>query len=187
MMRARRILAAALCLALAACGQGKVYPKPIAHMHEVLEEIDDVPPVFGGAGPDVSMESGDLSRVEWILALDGSEVMRFVATLKPEGERKTRMMLDLRGVTTGGHGNVEDRLESHPEVRKLYLVAMTEQIEAKLEERPFDITRTYGALALATAANIGTIARGMDAAGAASKKHNAENIRRASAEGSAGL
>ena len=186
-MRARHILAAALCLALAACGQGKVYPKPIAHMHEVLEEIEDVPPVFGGAGPDVSLEAGNPSRVEWVLALDGSEVMRFVATLEPEGERKTRMVLDLRGVTAGSHGNVEERLKGHPEVRKLYLVAMTEQIESKLEERPFDITRTYGALAVATAANIGSITRRMDDMAEADNKRDAENIRKAYAEEAAGL
>jgi hypothetical protein len=158
MMRPLRIAAAALCLLLAGCGSGKLYPKPFDYMHQTLVEVDDLPPVFGSAAPDLSMDTSDPNTVQWIVNVHGSEAMRFVAKLQPEGEKSTRMALDLVGVRSGENGDVEKRLEDHPELKRLYLVAMTEQIESKLEERPFDITRTYGALMAAAAANAGAIA-----------------------------
>src|SRR4051794_4351399 len=156
-MRPLRALAAVLCLFLAACGNGKVYPKPFESMHQTLVEVDDLPPVFGSAAPKLSMDTSDPNAVAWIVNVRGSEAMRFVAKLQPEGEKSTRMVLDLVGARSGELGDVEQRLEEHPEVKRLYLVAMTEQIESKLDERPFDITRTYGALAFAAAANMGAI------------------------------
>jgi hypothetical protein len=157
MMRPLQCLAAALCLLLAGCGSGKVYPKPFAYMHQVLVEVDDLPPVFGSAAPELSMDTSDPNVVVWIANIHGSEAMRFVAKLQPEGEKSTRMVLDLVGAQSGELGDVEKRLEAHPEVKRLYLVAMTEQIESKLEERPFDITRTYGAMMAAAAVNVGAI------------------------------
>lgn len=146
MARSFHILAVALCLFLAGCGEGKIYPKPMPAMHETLAAVDDLPPVFGSGAPELAMETSDPSGVTWIAVVRGSEFMRFVAKLQPEGEESTRMVLDLIGVTSGAHGNVQKRLEEQPEIKRLYLVAMTEQIESKLEGRPFDITRTYGAM-----------------------------------------
>ena len=175
-VRRLKVAVAALCLFLAGCGDaGKVYPTTLAHMHEVLAEVDELPPVFGSRAPGLSMETADPQSVAWIVTLDGSEVMRFVAKLEPEGERSTRMVLDLVGVTTGPEGNVEQRLSDHPELRRLYLVAMREQIDSKFEERPFDVTRTYGALATATAANIGNISRQVDAAAEAGRQQDAQS------------
>lgn len=158
-MRLLHVLSAALCLSLASCGgaAGKVYAKPVAYMHEALSEVDELPPVFGSSAPSLSMDTSDPLSVTWIVSLQGSEIMRFVGRLQPEGDKSTRLALSLIGVTSGAKGNVQERLDKHPEVKRLYLVAMTEQIESKLEERPFDITRTYGALVTATAANIGAI------------------------------
>jgi len=182
----RTCVLAALTLCLAACGgAGKVYPTTLDHMHEVLAEVDELPPVFGEAAPDVSVESSDPNQVRWLVTLDGSELMRFTADLEPAGDHATRMTLHLTGATSGSRGNVQARMQEHPEIRNLYLVAMREEIEAKLEERPFDITRTYGALTAATAANIGNISRQMDAAAEAGRKRDEANIRKAYAnEGS---
>jgi len=174
LMRASIIAAFALCLA--SCGSGgKVYPTTRAHMHEVLERANELPPVFGENVPDLSMETSDPSHVSWIVSLKGSEVMRYVADLEPAGDEATRMTLHLDGSTD----EVKARMKEHPEIRNLYLVAMREEIDSTFEDRPFDITRTYGALTAATAANIGNISRQMDAAGEAARKRDEDNIRKA--------
>lgn len=161
-MRVRAIAATSVLCLLAACSQATVYPRPMSELHDALAAVDDLPPVFGSSVPDLVMETADPSAVSWIVTLDGSEVMRFVARLKPRSALATTMTLDLAGVTTGPRGNTEQRLEEHPEIRRLYLVSMQEQIDSTLERRPFDVTRTYGAVAAATAANIGAISRQID-------------------------
>jgi hypothetical protein len=186
MRSALPIAVAAFCLFLGACGNGKVYPKPLSAMHDALAEVDELPPVFGSAAPAVSVDSSDPANVKWVVELDGSEVMRFVAKLEAEDDKSTRMVLELVGAKQGPRGDVEKRLEEHPELRHLYLVAMTEEIESKLEGRKFDASRTYAALAAATAANIGSISRQMDAAGEADRKRDEQNIRNAYAEEAAG-
>jgi hypothetical protein len=186
MRSAPHIIAAALCLFLTACGDGKVYPKPLSAMHDALAEVNELPPVFGSAALGVSVDSSDPADVIWIIELDGSEVMRFVAKLQAEDEKSTHMVLDLFGAKDGPRGNVQKRLEEHPELKHLYLVAMTEEIESKLEGRKFDASKTYGALAAATAANIGSISHQMDAAAEADRKRNEDNIRNAYAEEAAG-
>jgi hypothetical protein len=180
------VIALASCLVLAACRTGTIYPKPLSIMHDTLAEVDELPPVFGSAAPGVVVDSSDPANVTWVVELDGSEVMRFVAKLEAEGDKSTRMVLDLVGAKDGPGGDVEKRLEEHPELRHLYLVAMTEEIESKLEGREFDASKTYGALAAATAANIGSISRQMDAAGEADRKRDEQNIRNAYAEEAAG-
>lgn len=162
MKRAGRFCAAIGLLCLAACGSGKLYPKPQSYMHQALSEIDELPPVFGSDAPKLVMDTADPAVVAWLVDVDGSELMRFVATLQPESAKATRLKLDLIGATNGPRGNIQQRLQAHPEIKRLYLAAMQEEIDAKLEERPFDITRTYPALAAASAVNMGAIAQQLD-------------------------
>ena len=179
----------AFCLCLAGCGgngRGTVYQKPLTEMHDALAEVNDLPPVFGSNVPDLSMDTSDPSSVAWIVNLHGSEVMRFVATLQPEGNSSTRMVLDLVGVTSGSSGDVAKRLKDHPELKRLYLVAMTEEIDSTLEKRAYDMSRTYPALMAATAANVGEISKRMDEAAAADRKRDEDNIRKAYADEAAG-
>ena len=176
-----------LCLCLASCGEkGTVYPKPLSEMHDALAQVDDLPPVFGSNVPDLSMDTSDQSSVAWIVNLHGSEVMRFVATLQPEGHGSTRMLLDLVGVSSGSSGDVAKRLKDHPELKHLYLVAMTEEIDSTLEKRAYDMSKTYPALMAATAANVGEISKRMDEAAAADSKRDEDNIRKAYADEAAG-
>lgn len=187
MSNALRMAAVALCLVLAACGsKGTLYPKPMAEMHDALAQADDLPPVFGSNVPDLSMDSSDPSSVAWIVNLRGSEVMRFVARLQPEGNASTRMVLDLVGVTSGSNGDVAKRLQDHPELKRLYLVAMTEEIDSTLDKRAYDMSKTYPALIAATAANVGSISQQMEAAAAADHKRDEDNIRKAYADEAAG-
>jgi len=172
---------------VAACGDRvKVYSRSIEDVHSVLAANAELPPVFGGNEPDVSVEASDPSQVAWVLRKNGSEMMRFVAKLESEGQTSTRVKLSLSGVTEGPFGNVEQRLKDHSEIRDLYLVAMDEQISSKLENRPFDASKTMAATMRAAAANIGTISNQMESAGKAARERDEANIRKAYADEASG-
>lgn len=177
------IAAAFAILCLSACGKdGVVYPRPIEQVHTVLAETDELPPVFGENEPDHRVESNDPNSVAWVLSKDGSEVMRFVATLEAEAPDKTRVAVTVTAPTQGPYGNMDQRLKDHKEIANLYLTAMREEVASRIEGRPFDMSKTYGALAAATAANIGNISRQMDAGADAAHKREEANIRKAYAQ-----
>jgi len=172
----RALVIAALALCAASCGGGgKVYPTTTEHMHDVLAEVDDLPPIFGSNVPDLSMVTSDPRQVSWIVSLRGTEIMRYVADIEAAGDHGARVTLHL----TGSTDDIQARMKEHPEIRNLYLVAMREEIDAKFEGRPFDVSRTYGAMMAATAANIGTISNQMDRAAEADRKRDEDNIRKA--------
>jgi hypothetical protein len=181
------IAAALAILCLSACSKGGVvYPRPLQDVHEVLAETDELPPVFGSDEPDHSVDSSDPNAVKWILSKNGSEVMRFTATLQPDEPNQTRVTVTIEAPTESPFGNMDQKLKDNKSIRNLYLVAMNEQIASRLENRPFDMSKTYGALAAATAANIGNISRQMDRAAEAGRKRDEENIRKAYADEAAG-
>ena len=183
MTRATQLLAIVFALLfVSACGdRGKLYSRSLDDVHSTLAGINELPPVFGSDGPDVGVDSTDPSAVSWVLRKNGTEVMRFVARLESEGQASTRVKLELAGV-----GNVEQKLKEHKEIRDLYLVAMDEQISSKLENRKFDASKIMAATMRAAAANVGTIANQMDAAGEAARRRDEANIRKAYADEAAG-
>jgi len=162
-------------LLLGACGQRAIVSeKPLTEVHALLAGADELPPVFGSAEPDLRMETEDPNAVSWVLSTKGEEVMRFVATLTPDGPTKTSVDLAVKAPP-----KFEKRLNDNASVRDFYLTAMREQVESTLEGRPYDVTRTYAAMQKAVAANIGNISRDMEAAAAADHKREADNMRKA--------
>jgi len=162
-------------LLLGACSQKAIVSeRPMTEVHELLAGAKELPPVFGSADPDLRMETADPKVVAWVLSAQSEEVMRFVATLTPDGEKKT--MIDLRVVAAP---KFEKRLSDNAAIRDFYLAAMREQVESTLEARPYDVSRTYPAMQKAMAANIGNFARAMDEAGEAARKREEDNIREA--------
>jgi hypothetical protein len=188
MMRPIFNIAAALTLlCLSACGKdGKVFERPLEDVHTVLADTDELPPVFGSDEPDHTVDASDPNAVAWILSKNGSEIMRFTAKLEPEAPNKTRVTVHVSAPTESPYGNMAERLKDHKEIGNLYVTAMNEEVASRLENRPFDITKTYGALMAATSANMGTISKQMDMAAEQGRKRDEENIRKAYAEEAAG-
>ena len=181
-MRGLAHVGAAALLMLSACGQkGYVSERPMSEVHDLLAGADDLPPVFGSADPDLRMETADPKAVSWVLSQKGEEIMRFVATLAPEGDRKTSVDLTVKSPPM-----IEKRLSDNPQIRDLYLAAMREQVESTLESRAYDMTRIYPALGKAMSANIGNISRDVEAAAEADRKREEDNIRKAYAREAAG-
>ena len=135
--------------------------------------------VFGSNEPEVRVRAEGPSRIVWILHKDGAEMMRYVASLSPDGETSTRVSLDLVGATEGPFRGSEERLAQNRAIRNLYLVAMEEQIASALERRPFDRSKILPATAAAAAANIGRISADIDRIAEADQRRERENIERA--------
>ena len=167
----RAILLALLAILVAACSRerGVVYPVAPDRARQILSKTD-LPPVFGDDPPSAEVRSYKPSEVTWIVSRNGSELMRYVATLSAAGEGKTRVELELRGAKGGPAGDVEQRLAENKSIRNLYLVAMGEQIASAIEGRPLDLTNIFAALSVATLANMGLILKSFDDAARASEE-----------------
>ena len=164
-------------LLLASCGQRSIVAeRPVSAVYELLAAADELPPVFGSHEPDLRMEAGDPKAVAWVLSQKGEEVMRFVATLTAEGEKRTSIDLAVKAPP-----KFEKRLNDNAAIRDFYVAAMHEQVESTLEGRPYDVSRTYGAMQKAIAANMGNMMRRMDGAAEADQKPREDNIRNADA------
>jgi len=191
-----------LCLALLLCtgcanaiagdespGPSK-FPKQFAiapaEAHHILSQTGVPPLVFGSEDPDFEISAAKPDRVIWILRKEGGELFRYEAALRPVDARTTEVKLELDAPTKGPYGNIEARLEEKPEVRRLYLAAMEEQVAAALERRPFDRNRIYPDLLKLLATNIGSIGSWMRGAPEADRRQSEDKIERAYAEEAAG-
>ena len=139
---------------LAGCAKGEVYDRPPDQVRDLLRTVEMPMYVFGdSADTDAIIDTSDPARIVWKIKADGSNVMKVVATVEPEGESKTRVNVDVEGSTEGKFGNVEERFKKLPGVKNMYLVTMREAIDSTLDGRRFDITVTYPAMMSATLAN----------------------------------
>ena len=170
-MTRRIILFALLPAILAACSQDSrpVYPVALDRARQILLKTD-LPPVFGSHALDVEIRTYKPSEVTWIVRRNGSEMMRYVATLSEAGQGRTRVGLELKGAKGGPAGDVEQRFAENPSVKNLYLVAMGERIASAIEARPLDMTKIYPALGAAALANMGNLRKSLDEAVKASEE-----------------
>ena len=157
--RISRVVAiAALALAIAACSRqaGEVYQRPPGEVRDLLRTVE-VPLYMYGNSTDTqsTVDASDPSSIVWKITADDHPLMKFTATLKPEGETATRVAVVVEGTKVGKFSKLHAQLEKMKEVKALYLVSMTEAVDSTLEGRSYDITRTYPALMSATTANLG--------------------------------
>ena len=140
---------------LAACGgKGEVYDRPTDQVRDLLRTIEVPLYVFGNsADTNAVLDASDPAKLVWKVTANDSNVLKFIVTLTPEDETKTRVIVDVEGSRQGNFGDVEARLTKLPSVRNFYLVTMTEAVDSTLDGRRFDITATYPAMMSAAAAN----------------------------------
>ncbi len=187
-MAHRNLAGVAAVVLMSACSQqgGAVYQTPIAEARKVLVATGLPPFVFGSEEPAWQVVD-DGTDVSWVVQRDGAELFRYVAHLKEEGPGATRVKVELKGVESGPSGNVAKSLSEHPAIRDMYVVAINEQIASALQHRPFDMTRVYPSLTVATIANMGALSASADEAAAASERQDRENIEKAYRDEAAGL
>ena len=147
---------ALLSLALAGCDEpGELYQRPRAEVHELLRTVE-VPLYMYGESTDTQavVDGSDPAKMVWKITANDYNLMKFTATLIPDGEAKTRVLIDVEGSKDGKWGDIEARLQKGKEIRALYLASMTEAVDSTLDGRAYDMTATYPALMAAAAANM---------------------------------
>lgn len=152
-------IVALLAAGLAGCDEpGEVYQRPQAEIHDLLRTVE-VPLYMYGSSADTEavVDGSDPAKMVWKITADDSSLMAFTATLIPDGESKTRVIVDVEGSRAGKWGDIEARLQKGKEVRALYLASMIEAVDSTLDGRAYDMTATYPALMAATTANMGRL------------------------------
>lgn len=149
----RFLTAVVLTAAVAGCNQGKTYPLPADKVRSTLLSLR-LPPVLMSsnlAGGTMVTRTGE-NGVRWtILSRDSRAMMSFVAAVDPVSESETRVTVSAEPAKN--NGTVAKNMAENPAVVKLFAKAMTEQIGAKLENRPFNMAAIQSemmAAALAT-------------------------------------
>jgi hypothetical protein len=177
----RIFIAVAAAAVMTACTQqaGTVYPVKIDDARRALTSVCLPPLVFGSQPPDCDARAVGASEIAWVARQKGVEIFRYVATLKDEGNGRTRVAVTLKGAESGPAGNVAQKLKDNRSIRHLYVVAMEERISSALERRQFDMSRIYPAMAAASAANMSSIRASVDEAHAASQQLEREAIKKA--------
>lgn len=145
-----------LAAMLSGCNEpGELYQRPQAEIHDLLRTVEVPLYMFGStADTDAIVDGSDPTKVIWKIKANGYNLMKFTATLTPEGETKTRVVVDVEGSRDGKWGDIETRLQKAKEIRALYLASMTEAVDSTLEGRAYDMTVTYPQMMQATAANM---------------------------------
>lgn len=183
LLTARHFVVLAAAALLWGCGggtpQGETYALPADQVREALLDTDAPIQVFGSRAVDwKTAREGDDTVIWTVIGDDDRPLMRFgakmvavkggtrvdVEVLPPEGKNKER---------------VAKGIAEHPEIRDLYHVAMTEEIDAKLEHRGFDGSRIAMATVRAASANMKSISASLDEAVKEEHKRDAENVARA--------
>ena len=171
------VLAAILVAVFSEDRGGPAYPVALDRAQQILSKTD-LPPVFGSNPVGVRIQANKPAEVTWIVSTDGSELMRYTATLSAAGEGKTRVALELKGSKGGSVGDVEKRFAENPSVKNLYLVAMKEKIASAIEGRDLDMSRIYPALGAVVLANMGNMVKSADEAAKASEELERAHPRR---------
>lgn len=181
-MRRAALVALAAAALLAGCGdasRGETYAIAPADLREALLDTDAPIGVLGSEAVDwKTSPSGDDAVLWMVLGTDDKELLRFTATVVPVGQG-ARVDVAVLPPESALKDRVAKGLAENGSVRDLYRLAMTEEIDAKLEHRGFDFSRIAGATMQAAAANMGSISDRMDKAGAEFRKRDEENIARA--------
>lgn len=126
---------------LTACGEGKPYP--IA-AHEVTSKLLATKPpmfVFASSGANVMVTQGDGGAVRWTVLQGGKQVMRLVATVTPDGDSASNVAVSLEPPMNDANAAIGKNLADNPAIGKLYTSAMVEQIDARLNNREFDMSK----------------------------------------------
>jgi hypothetical protein len=139
---------------LAACGDGKSYPISANDVTNKL--LASKPPmfVFGSSGANVMVTQGAGGAVRWTVLQSGKQVMRLVATITPDGDNASSVAVSVEPPDNDAKTAIGKNLAENPAIVNLYRSAMVEQIDARLNNREFDMSKIRGQMAAAAIATM---------------------------------
>jgi hypothetical protein len=124
---------------LAACGESTSYP---ISAHEVTSKLLSTKPpmfVFGSSGANVMVTQGEGGAVRWTVLKNGHQVMRLVAKVTPNGDNASNVAVSVEPPNDDASTKIGQNMADNPAIVKLYRSAMVEQIDAKLNNRDFNM------------------------------------------------
>lgn len=149
-------------LALAACGSRPpdgvlVYPIEPDAMRVLLKDVDFPYWAYGQAGAqaDAEVRTNADGEIVWTLEeFDGADIIRYTAAVAPEASG-SRITIGIEGPAKGKYKMVGPKLDANPTIKRLYLLAMQEEIAAKIENRQVRSDKIMPAMMAAVFANPG--------------------------------
>jgi hypothetical protein len=147
----RLIFAAAIAGLLGACAQSRSYP--VAADEVTSKLLSTRPPmfVFGNSDASIMVSRGDAGAVRWTVLQNGNQVIRLVATVTPDGENASSVAVSAEPLNNEAKTPTGKNMADNPAMVKLYKTAMVEQIDARLSNREFDVSKIQAQLAAAVA------------------------------------
>lgn len=158
------------------------YDQPPRLIYDALRQTGAPPLVFGETTTTKIIVNSP-SSLTWSVQENGKEMMRYTATLIPEGEGRTRVALDFRTGAKADALRTAERLDQVVTIRKLYLTAIKERIASSIEGRNFNLALIYPMTIVAGIAHQGELLRQVDAYSRQEEDRATRNIRKAYAEG----
>lgn len=152
----RKIVTAlsAACL-LAGCSlfqDGEIYPMPANDVRAALLKIRPMS-VVTELGTRASLTQGSNDSIGWKIVNDSDhEIARVVATIEEVDEARTRVIVSAGPPHTKRDRMFAESLPSYPKLLNLVETTLEEQIDARLENRSFDMAAIQGDLVLAAVA-----------------------------------
>lgn len=140
---------------------GSVYDKPYAQAYAELETMSLLP-ITGapGSGTGSTVVERGAGTIGWRIALGPVEVGRFTARLTPVGTDRTRVIVDFAATPVASSANPILTSELMANFARL---AMVEQVDARMENRPPDMREIHWAAARHLQANPAQMAQFGDA------------------------
>lgn len=171
-------LAGAMLLTACSSKPGEVYPLAANEVRTRLQSVQVPMFMFGTAAtmdesPSAVLESPD--KVSWRIASKGEELMRYVAAIEPVDAGQTRVTVTL----LPGNPRVEQGIKDNPDIAKLYVVAMTEAVDAGIEQREFQMSAIGPATLQAAKSRMGEINAQFDREIEENRKKSQDNLERA--------
>jgi hypothetical protein len=121
---------------------------------------------------------GDDTIIWVILDENDREMIRIVAKIAP-GAQSTRIWADIAPPDGALHDAVAKGLAANVSISALYRAVAAEQVDSAMDQRRFDLTRTYGPMMAATLANLPRMSKAFDDDAAAIAKNDRDTLQKA--------
>lgn len=153
-MKRKFVFAVVMAGLLAACGESKSYPISANDVTNRL--LATKPPmfVFGSSGANVMVTQGDGGAVRWTVLQGGKQVMRLVATVTPDGDSASNVAVSVEPPNNDASTTIGKNMADNPAIVNLYKSAMVEQIDARLNNRDFDMSKIQAQMVAAAVATM---------------------------------
>lgn len=175
----RSVLALVAALLLSACGKGAYYPVPPTEARNALVASEIPVMLFGSraGGTEAVIRHGD--TVVWrVLDMDDNELLRLSAQVQPDGEG-SRIVTDVLPPEGPNKARAEKGIAANPQVAELYRTIASEQVNAVLNHRDFNMASITPAMMGATLATMPQIQQQAMKAASEAQKQDRANIQRA--------